>query len=134
MSRRSDDIDERAAEGACEVSAVDAGVILDVEERMSARRPNQAMSELFSALGDPTRLRILEALSLRELCVRDLAAVVGVSQSGVSHQLRILRQLDLVAFERHGKRAVYRLADDHVRTMLEQGAEHVAERTGDRDE
>jgi DNA-binding transcriptional ArsR family regulator len=128
MSTRSDETEEHAAEGACEVDAVDSEAVAFVEDRLSGVRRSAAMSELFSALGDPTRLRILEALSFRELCVCDLAAVVGVSQSGVSHQLRVLRQLNLVAFERDGKRAVYRLADDHVRTMLAQGAEHVDER------
>jgi len=82
---------------------------------------------LFSAMGDPTRLRLLEALAVEELCVCDLAELSSVSQSGVSHQLRLLRQLGLVAFRRDGNRAVYRLADEHVRSLLAQGFEHAAE-------
>lgn len=82
---------------------------------------------LFSAMGDPTRLRLLEALAAEELCVCDLAQLSSVTQSGVSHQLRVLRRLGLVAFERDGNRAVYRLADAHVRTLLAQGFEHAAE-------
>lgn len=83
---------------------------------------------IFSALSDPTRLRILEALSACELCVCDLAELSGISQSGVSHQLRHLRDRGLVAFRRDGNRAVYRLADDHVRTLIDQGLAHAAER------
>ena len=84
-------------------------------------------ADIFSALSDPTRLRILRALDVGELCVCDLAAVAGVSQSAVSHQLRILRDRDLVSFRREGKRAVYRLADEHVRTLLGQGFAHARE-------
>jgi ArsR family transcriptional regulator len=82
---------------------------------------------IFSALADPTRFRILDALSHEELCVCDLAAICGISQSGVSHQLRLLRERELVAFRRDGNRAVYRLADDHVRTLLAQGLAHADE-------
>lgn len=82
---------------------------------------------IFSALADPTRLRILDALAAEELCVCDLAAVCGISQSGVSHQLRLLRDGGLVAFRRDGNRAVYRLADDHVRVLLDVGLAHADE-------
>ena len=82
---------------------------------------------IFSALADPTRLRIVEALSREELCVCDLSSLAGVSQSGVSHQLRILRDRGLVAYRREGNRAVYRLADDHVRDLLAIGIEHASE-------
>lgn len=84
-------------------------------------------TDIFSALSDPTRFRILDALSVEELCVCDLACVTGVSQSAVSHQLRVLRDLDLVSYRREGRRAVYRLADDHVRVLIEQGLEHADE-------
>ncbi len=83
---------------------------------------------LFSAMGDPTRLRLLEALAVEELCVCDLARLSAVSQSGVSHQLRRARASSgLVTFRRDGNRAVYRLADEHVRSLLAQGFEHAAE-------
>ena len=87
----------------------------------------EATAALFSAMGDPTRWRLLEALGIEECCVCDLAQLTGVSQSGVSHQLRVLRGLGLVAFRRDGNRAVYRLADEHVRGLLAQGFEHAAE-------
>ena len=94
-------------------------------------RPDTArlktMSDIFSALADPTRLRILTALTAGELCVCDLAEVTGVSASAVSHQLRLLRDRDLVTFTRTGRRAIYRLADDHVASLLEQGFVHAGE-------
>ncbi len=89
----------------------------------------QTAADIFSALSDPTRLRILLALAASELCVCDLAAITGVSASAVSHQLRLLRDRDMVAFRRDGKRAVYRLADAHVEALLEQGIEHAEERS-----
>ena len=82
---------------------------------------------MFAAFADPTRFRILEALSAGELCVCDLASLGSVSQSAISHQLRLLRERGLVTFRRDGNRAVYRLADDHVRTMLAQGLAHADE-------
>lgn len=82
---------------------------------------------IFSALADSTRFRILDALAREELCVCDLAEIAGVSQSGVSHQLRLLRDRGLVSYRRDGQRAVYRLADDHVRTLIAVGLEHADE-------
>lgn len=86
-----------------------------------------ALAEFFRVFGDPTRLRILHALVGRELSVNEIAAAVGMGQSAVSHQLRILRQTHLVRNRRSGREARYTLTDDHVRTVLEQGREHVGE-------
>ncbi len=83
------------------------------------------VSDLFKAMGDPTRLRILQALSGGEMCVCDLAALLGVTESAVSHQLRLLRQLRLVTNRREGVILYYRLADDHVTRLLELGLDHV---------
>jgi len=85
---------------------------------------------IFSALADATRFRILDALAHGELCVCDLADIVGVSQSATSHQLRLLRDRGLVAYRRDGQRAVYRLGDEHVRTLIGVGLEHAAEVPG----
>lgn len=112
----------------CDVDIVDTAAVARAARALPTDARVKAIADIFSALGDPTRLRILIALSNDELCVCDLAAVTGVSQSGVSHQLRVLRDLDLVAFERVGKRAVYRLADSHVGMLLSQGADHAEER------
>ncbi len=86
----------------------------------------QAIADLFKTFGDPTRVRILSLLK-EEMYVNDIAQAVGVSQSAISHQLRILKQMHLIKFRREGKNAWYSLADDHVRTILETGLEHVLE-------
>ena len=85
------------------------------------------LAETFSLLGDPTRTRILHALSVDELCVSDLAGVLGISASAVSHQLRLLRDRRLVAVRRDGKRTYYRLQDEHIRTLVDMGISHAAE-------
>lgn len=87
----------------------------------------QSIAELFSAFGDPTRVQILSHLLRREMCVGDIAEAISLSQSAVSHQLRILKQIHLIKYRREGKNILYSLADDHVRTILEMGLEHVME-------
>lgn len=87
----------------------------------------ESIAELFKAFGDPTRVKILSHLQQQELCVGDIAEAVELSQSAVSHQLRILKQMHLIKFRRDGKNILYSLADDHVRTILEMGLEHVLE-------
>ena len=87
----------------------------------------QPLADVFKVLGDPTRLRILRVLMNQEVCVRDIANELGMGQSAVSHQLRILRDARLVQFRRDGKTVYYSLADAHVFTLLDVGLEHVAE-------
>ena len=103
----------------------------DMVEKVTASTPKAEelydVSELFKAFGDITRLKILYALHESELCVCDIAAVVGMSSSAVSHQLKVLKQVCLVDFRREGKTVFYFLADDHVRTMLENAMEHISE-------
>lgn len=91
------------------------------------------LADTFQMLASPTRLRIVEALAIRELCVCDLAVVVGVSQSAVSHQLRQMRQMRIVRYRRDGRMTYYRLDDPHVQTLFATGLEHVREASGDRD-
>lgn len=129
-ARRPDDASDapRDARGA----GADARLVRPeaVEEAMGHRSPDATLAELadiFSALSDPTRLRIVEALAFRELCVADLAAVVGNSPSAVSHHLRQLRQLKLVRYRREGRMSYYRLDDAHVEELLRTGLEHVRE-------
>lgn len=85
------------------------------------------LAELFRVFGDTTRIKILYALFESELCVNDIAQVVGLSQSAVSHQLRLLKASKLVKFRREGKAMFYSLDDDHVRSMIALGMEHVEE-------
>jgi len=88
----------------------------------------QQVAEIFKLLGDPTRVKILQALTKRELCVCDLAAVIEMGQSAVSHQLRLLRNARLVRYRREGKMAWYSLDDEHVRSLLSQGIDHIKHR------
>ena len=87
----------------------------------------EQIAELFKAFADPTRVHILSLLVEGELCVGDIAQGVALSQSAISHQLRILKQMHLIKFRREGKNILYSLADDHVRTILQMGLEHVLE-------
>lgn len=85
------------------------------------------IAELFKGFADATRVHILSLLVERELCVTDIAEAVELSQSAISHQLRILKQMHLIKFRRDGKNILYSLADDHVKTILQMGLEHVLE-------
>jgi DNA-binding transcriptional ArsR family regulator len=112
---------------ACEVFHADAARVADVR----AAQPNLAtverLAEIFKALGDPTRVRLLTALATAELCVCDLATLLAISESAVSHQLRLLRSLRLVRARRDGRMAFYRLDDEHIARLLAQGREHAEE-------
>ena len=85
------------------------------------------LTELFRIFGDSTRVRILYVLFESEMCVCDIAQLLNMNQSAISHQLRVLKQSKLVKYRRDGKTVFYSLADGHVRTILGQGMEHVAE-------
>jgi len=99
------------------------------EARKTALTDNEnvRLAQLYKALGDPTRLRMLWALDQGEMCVCDLAAFLGVSESAVSHQLRLLRQLHLVANRRNGPILYYRLDDDHISQLVHLALEHIRE-------
>ena len=87
----------------------------------------ERIAELFKAFGDPTRVQILSLLAGKERCVGDIAEAVELSQSAISHQLRILKQMHLIKFRRDGKNVFYTLKDHHVKTILEMGIEHIKE-------
>ena len=87
----------------------------------------EALAETFRVLGDPTRVRILDALSGGELCVCDIASLAGISESAVSHQLRLLRGMRLVRYRRSGRLVFYALDDHHIIELLRQGLTHVQE-------
>ena len=85
------------------------------------------LAELFKVFGDSTRIKILYVLFESEMCVCDIAQLLGISQSAVSHHLRVLKQSKLVKFRKDGKSVIYSLTDDHVRTIIDQGLEHICE-------
>ena len=87
----------------------------------------QDLAEFFKVFGDPTRLKILYVLLCSEMCVYDIANLVGMSQSAISHQLRTLKQMDLVKNRREGKTIFYSLADSHIVNILSQGLDHIEE-------
>jgi DNA-binding transcriptional ArsR family regulator len=118
---------ERKEADACEVEFVDERRVRRVQRAMKSAEATALLAETFKALGDPTRVKIAFALSREELCVCDLANLLGASQSAVSHSLRTLRQMKLVKYRREGKIAYYSLDDDHIRQLLDLGFDHVAE-------
>jgi len=111
----------------CEVEAVDPERVRRVQQRLSDEETARGLADTFAALADTTRLRIVEALANEELCVCDLSAVLGLSQSLTSHHLRTLRNLRLVRHRRAGKRVYYSLDDAHIRGIFAQGLEHMRE-------
>lgn len=111
----------------CDTVEVHEELVKIVEETMPDETELDSLAELFKVFGDPTRIRILFVLFEAEVCVCDLAKTLDMTQSAVSHQLRILKQSRLVKNRREGKSMFYSLADDHVRTMIAQGREHILE-------
>ena len=111
----------------CSCQEKHAGIMNKARREMPAVEELYDLSELFKVFGDTTRIRILWALSEGEMCVCDIAQLLNMTQSAISHQLRALKQSKLVKYRREGKTVFYSLADGHVRTILGQGMEHISE-------
>ena len=111
----------------CEAVEVHEELLKIVREKLPAEESLLDLAELFKVFGDSTRIRILFVLFEAEVCVCDLAAALNMTQSAISHQLRALKNARLVKARREGKTVFYSLADDHVKTIIDQGLEHVAE-------
>jgi ArsR family transcriptional regulator len=111
----------------CETTEVHQELLQKVREQMPEEDELYDLAELFKVFGDSTRIRILFVLFEEEVCVCDLAEILQMTQSAISHQLRILKQSKLVQSRREGKSVFYSLADAHVRTMIAQGMEHIEE-------
>jgi ArsR family transcriptional regulator, lead/cadmium/zinc/bismuth-responsive transcriptional repressor len=111
----------------CEIQFVDEQKVENARKAMKTAEAVTTLAETFKILGDPTRIKIAFALSKEELCVCDIANLLGVSQSAVSHSLRTLRQMKLVRFRKEGKIAYYTLDDDHIANLLDEGFRHVEE-------
>lgn len=120
-------IHEHSAEGCCETTEVHKNLLEIVEKNMPPEEELYDLAELFKVFGDSTRMRILFVLSEAEVCVCDLAEVLNMTQSAISHQLKILKQSKLVKSRREGKSIFYSLADDHVKSIIAQGTEHIEE-------
>ena len=111
----------------CEETETHQDILRQVEQSLPDEDTLYDLTELFRIFGDSTRVRILYVLFESEMCVCDIAELLGMTQSAISHQLRSLKQSRLVKARREGKTVFYSLADGHVRTILDQGMEHVAE-------
>lgn len=111
----------------CDCNVVHHDVVELVNAQMLPQTIYEQVSVFFKVLGDPTRLRIIAALSKSELCVCDISNILGMTKSAVSHQLSTLRNAHLVKCRRDGKTVYYTLDDDHVQHMLAAGLEHVHE-------
>ncbi len=111
----------------CDCEEVHEEALQFVKENALSLETYEDLSYLFKAFSDVTRVRILHALEIHEMCVCDLADLLGVTKSAVSHQLKILKMLNLVKNRREAQTIYYSLADDHVKTILEIGLEHINE-------
>jgi ArsR family transcriptional regulator len=115
----------RREDGACLCEALNDGEIERFQTQLIDEDAAERLAQTFKALSDATRMRIIAALSRRALCVQDLAAVLEMSHSAVSHQLRTLRDMRLVRFTKQGRRVYYALDDDHVYDLFRQSLEHI---------
>lgn len=111
----------------CDTNETHPDALTYVQEALPPDTELARLAALYKVFADPTRIKILYALFHAELCVCDLAVLLGVTVSAVSHQLRVLKQAELVKYRREGKIVYYSLADDHVRTIIDQGNEHIHE-------
>lgn len=111
----------------CETHHVHESLVHQIEDGMPSPETMQSLAEFYKVFADPTRIKILCTLFQSELCVCDLAEVTCMTQSAISHQLRVLKQMKLVKNRREGKIVYYSLADAHIQSILNQGMEHIAE-------
>jgi len=114
----------------CEIYYVNEAHVRSARQALSSDREILSLAEVFRTLGDPTRVKILQALSVEELCVCDLAKLLGISESATSHQLRVLRSQRLVRFRKEGKMAFYSLDDAHIDVLMNVALRHVREGAG----
>ena len=120
-------IQQEVDEGSCEFMNIHEEIVDKVEKVMPDEQQLLDLSEFFKVFGDSTRIKILYVLSQSEMCVCDIATLLQMGQSAISHQLRVLKQMRLVTFRRDGKTVFYKLADSHIQTILAQGMEHISE-------
>lgn len=111
----------------CNCTVIHEEVLHNVKKNMPEEEKLYDLVELFKALGDNTRIKILYALLSAEMCVCDIAALLGMTQSAISHQLRVLKQSRLVKYRREGKIVYYSLDDEHVKHIFDQGLIHISE-------
>ena len=111
----------------CDVVMTHTGTVEEVKKMMPGDGMIHDLADFYKVFGDATRIRILCVLLQAEVCVCDLAEILGMTQSAISHQLRVLKQMKLVKNRREGKTVFYSLADGHIQTIISQGMEHISE-------
>lgn len=111
----------------CDCDVIHEDIVNDIREKMQPKEEYLNLASLFKMFGDGTRIQILHALEQSEMCVCDLAVLLGVTKSAISHQLKALRLANLVKFRREAQIVYYSLADDHVKEILYKGLEHLHE-------
>ena len=111
----------------CDCTVIHEEIVQAVKQQLSDTESYVGLATLFKLFGDATRVRILHALEQHEMCVCDLAVLLGLTKSAVSHQLKSLRLARLVKYRREGQIVYYSLADEHVRKILDMGFEHISE-------
>lgn len=111
----------------CSCTIIHDNVIAEVKNKLPEEETLYDLAELFKVFGDSTRIKILCALFEAEMCVCDLAALLGMTQSAISHQLRVLKQSRLVKYRRDGKVIYYSLDDEHVKHIFDEGLNHILE-------
>jgi ArsR family transcriptional regulator len=112
----------------CDCAAIHEDIVMQVRENLPQDEILYDLAELFKTFGDTTRIKILYALFASEMCVCDIAVLTNMTQSAISHQLRVLKQSRLVKFRKEGKVVFYSLDDEHVKLMFDQGLHHISER------
>lgn len=117
----------RKNEVSCDCAAIHKDILEHVKSEIVSDINLIGMSKLFKIFGDSTRIKIMAALNCHEMCVCDMAVLLDMTKSAISHQLKVLRDNNLVKFEKKGKHAYYSLADDHVKEILDVAMEHINE-------
>ncbi|MBW1720436.1 MAG: winged helix-turn-helix transcriptional regulator [Deltaproteobacteria bacterium] len=118
---------ENSKNDMCDINFVNEEKVASVRKKMKPDETMQRIAETFKVLGDPTRIKIIFALSQEELCVCDIANLLGATRTAISHQLRVLRNLRLVKYRKEGKMAFYSLDDEHIENLFAEGMRHVEE-------
>ncbi|PKN17810.1 MAG: transcriptional regulator [Deltaproteobacteria bacterium HGW-Deltaproteobacteria-6] len=119
--------EKKNKEDVCEILCINDRKVAAARKAMKSDATLFKLAAIFKVLGDPTRTKIISALLQEELCVCDLSTLIGTSQSAISHQLRVLRNMDLVKYRKDGRIAYYSLDDDHISSILTAGLKHVEE-------
>ncbi|MDK2800487.1 MAG: ArsR family transcriptional regulator, lead/cadmium/zinc/bismuth-responsive transcriptional [Clostridiales bacterium] len=121
-------VDHKVDIESCECNIIHQNIIDKVKETMPEEEHLYDLAELFKVFGDTTRIKILYVLFASEMCVCDIASILGMTQSAISHQLRVLKQSRLVKYRKEGKTVFYSLDDNHIKQIFDQGLSHINEK------